>query len=323
MHAREADRIGPWIRRWGVRLRRCYEPFGRPREAREQEGPRWEVSARSETGYVREENQDRMSRARVGLGEAYVIADGMGGHNGGALAAELTVNGVQQSLATALPELTVAAAITQAFDAANSMVYERAGSGDPETEGMGSTALLLLTSGSLAYVAHVGDSRAYLYRKRELRQLTTDHTRVQRMVEAGMLSAEEGQHHPEASILERAMGHRPQVEVDIGTFELREGDGILLCSDGLSGYVDDEGIEAVLRSRATVQEVADRLVELALDRGGQDNVTVQFIQYGERTQAHTNGSYRWYRLAAGALRGLGRRVASLKNAWHQIAKAVV
>lgn len=285
-HAREA--IGPWIRRWGTRLRRCYEAIGRPREATGQ-GPRWEVSARSETGYVREENQDRMSRDRVGLGEAYVIADGMGGHNGGALAAELTVNAVQQSLAAAPPELTVAAAITRAFDEANRIVYERAGSGDPETEGMGSTALLLLTSGSLAYVAHVGDSRAYLYRERELRQLTTDHTRVQRMVDAGMLSAEEAQHHPEASIIERAMGHRPQVEVDIGrALELREGDGILLCSDGLSGYVDDEGIEAVLLSEGTVQEVADRLIELALERGGQDNVTVQFIQYGERPEAHTH-----------------------------------
>ncbi|MGH8472137.1 MAG: PP2C family protein-serine/threonine phosphatase, partial [Gammaproteobacteria bacterium] len=279
------------------------------------QGPRWEVSARSETGYVREENQDRMSRARVGLGEAYVIADGMGGHNGGAWAAEITVQGLEQSLAMAPPELTVVAAITRAFDEANRIVYERAGSGDPETEGMGSTALLLLTSGSLAYVAHVGDSRAYLYRERELRQLTTDHTRVKRMVDAGMLSAEEARHHPETSILERAMGHRPHVEVDLGpALELREGDGVLLCSDGLSGYVDDQGIEAVLRSEATVQEVADRLVELALDRGGQDNVTVQFIQYGERTQAHTNGNYRWYRLAAGALRGLRRRAARLKSA---------
>lgn len=107
IHAREAGgRIGPWIRRWGTRLRRCYEAFGRPREATGQ-SPRWEVSARSETDYVREENQDRMSRARVSLGEAYVIADGMGGHNGGALAAELTINGVQQSLAAAPPELTV------------------------------------------------------------------------------------------------------------------------------------------------------------------------------------------------------------------------
>lgn len=203
-------------------------------------------------------------------------------------------------------------------------MYERAASGDPETEGMGSTALLMLTSGSLAYVAHVGDSRAYLYRERELRQLTTDHTRVQRMVDAGMLSAEEAQHHPEASIIERAMGHRPHVEVDVGrALELREGDGILLCSDGLSGYVDDEGIETVLRSEATVQEVADRLVGLALDRGGQDNVTVQFIQYGERTQAQTNDNYRWYRLAAGALRGLRRRAARLKSAWHQIAKTIV
>ncbi|MGH9957270.1 MAG: PP2C family protein-serine/threonine phosphatase, partial [Pyrinomonadaceae bacterium] len=242
-------------------------------------------------------------------------------HNGGALAAELTVQGLQQSLAAAPPEFAVADAIKRAFDAANGMVYERASCGDPETAGMGSTAVLLLTSGSMAYVAHVGDSRAYLSRERELRRLTTDHTRVQRMVDAGMLTPNEARDHPEGSILERAMGHQPYVEVDLGpALELREGDRILLCSDGLSGYVDDNGIEAVLCSEASVQEVSDRLVGLALDTGGEDNVTVQFIQYGERTEAHPNGADRLYRLAVYALGELRRRAVRLKSAWHHTAR---
>ena len=151
---------------------------------------------------------------------------------------------------------------------------------------MGSTAVLLLISGQVAWVAHVGDSRAYLYRNRRLQQLTTDHTLVQKMVQAGMLKPEEALDHPNASVLDRAIGNKPSVEVDISDkLSLSEGDAFLLCSDGLSGYVTDPEIEAVLHSQATVQEIPERLVQLALQKGGEDNVTVQFIQYGIRKEA--------------------------------------
>lgn len=244
-----------------------------------------EVGATTETGYVRHDNQDRMSWADVPWGQLYIVADGMGGHAGGAIAAELTVQGLEKNLAAAAQTLRVENAIRETFDKTNKEVYDKAHAGNPETEGMGSTAVLLLVFGQIAKIAHVGDSRAYLYRDGKLRLLTKDHTQVQKMVDAGMLSVEEARNHPYASLLERAMGHRPTVTVDIGSdLILVADDGILLCSDGLSGYVEDREIEATIDNSLTAQEIADRLINLALQKGGEDNVTVQFIRCGKQTE---------------------------------------
>lgn len=229
-----------------------------------------------------------MSGFETRMGQVYIIADGMGGHKGGALAAELTVRGLQQHLSKTLPQLSVQQVIQAAFEQTNQTVYEKAHCGNAETEGMGSTAVLLLATGSVAHVSHVGDSRAYLYRAGRLQQLTTDHSRVQRMVAAGMLTPAEARDHPESYLLERAIGQKPSIDVEIAPeLQLKEGDGILLCTDGLCGFVDEQEIERVLRSEATVQEVTDRLVNLALAQGGHDNVTVQFIQYGWRREARS------------------------------------
>jgi protein phosphatase len=237
-----------------------------------------------------------MSRVLVGLGEVFVIADGMGGHKGGALAAELTVKGIEESLRSAPSDLDIGEAIKHALAEANELVYKQANSGDPETQCMGSTATILLVKRLTVYVGHVGDSRAYLYREGKLQPLTKDHSRVQRMIDAGMLTQVEARDHPEASMLERAIGQRPDIEVEIApAFTLKEGDAIMLCSDGLTGYVNDDAIEALLRSKATVQELPDRLIRLALDKGGHDNVTVQYIQYGQRREsAPTNKPWRCY-----------------------------
>ncbi len=259
-----------------------------------------EVGALSETGYVREENQDRMSGIHVGLGQAYIVADGMGGHKGGAMAATLTVEGLQRHLNETAAGVDVEGAIKFAFEKTNKTVYERAHSGDSETEEMGSTAVLFLISGRVARVAHVGDSRAYLYRKGELRPLTKDHTKVQKMMDAGMLTAEEARDHPDASVLDRAIGNQPDIDVDIGPIlELKDGDSILLCSDGLSGYADDADIESVLRSDSTVQEIPGDLFALALEKGSDDNVTIQYIQYGERSDVRAPQHTRrlWYGVA--------------------------
>ena len=244
-----------------------------------------EVGARSETGYVRSENQDRMSGTHVPLGRLYIVADGMGGHKGGATAAELTVRGLQQHLTHVGTALSVVDAIRTAFSKTNETIYQQGHAGDPVTAGMGSTAVLLLITGPHAYIAHVGDSRAYLYRSGLLQSVTTDHTRVQKMVNAGMITEAEARAHADAGVLERAMGNKPSVDVDIREkLSLTNVDGILLCSDGLSGYVSDQEIQAVLQSSSTAQEIPDRLVELALQKGGVDNVTVQFIQYGQRRE---------------------------------------
>ena len=243
---------------------------------------RLEVGALSETGYTREENQDRMSGARVPLGHLYIVADGMGGHKGGALAAQMAVEELQRYIGHAAAGESANAVIEGAFKAANDAVYKRSNSGDTAVAGMGTTAVLALILGRVAKLAHVGDSRAYLFRNHRLAQLTTDHTIVQRMIEAGMLRPDEAADHPQSSVLERAIGSAPTVGVDIRDHQLEEGDALLLCSDGLSGYVGADKIEAVLRSDGPVQDTTLNLVRLALEAGGRDNVTVQLIRYGAR-----------------------------------------
>lgn len=245
----------------------------------------YKIAVRTDIGRTRDENQDRMSSAAVKLGQLYIVADGMGGHKGGALAAQLTVDGLAKHLGEFSSDVPVEDALHQAFNKTNHTVYEQAHAGESETEGMGSTAVLALISGNEVHIAHVGDSRAYLFHQGQLRCLTTDHTRVQKMLDAGILNLEQARDHPDASVLERAIGNRPTVEADIETkLVLKEGDALLLCSDGLSGYVDNNEIEKVLRSETSFQKVVDRLVDLALDRGTEDNITVQFIQYGARTE---------------------------------------
>lgn len=242
---------------------------------------KWSVGARSETGYVRDENQDRMTWVRAPFGDVFVVSDGMGGHSGGALAAELTVQTLQQHLSAVNLTSSLATVVKGAFEAANQVVHERGHSGDAQTAGMGATAVALLVTGSRVMAAHVGDSRAYLFsRTGELRRLTKDHSRVQRMVDAGMLTPAEAERHPDASILERAIGRSPSVEVEISSWlRLRDEDQLLLCSDGLCGYVGDPEIAAVLGNHQNPQQGADQLVNLALEKGGEDNITVQLIRY--------------------------------------------
>jgi len=243
------------------------------------------VGARSETGYVRDENQDRMGWSRAPFGDVYIVSDGMGGMGDGALAAELTVQALQRHLGAV--RFARRNSVRRAFAAANEAVYARAHGEGGGTPGMGATAVAVLLRNASIMVAHVGDSRAYLLdRAGQCQRLTKDHSLVQRLVDRGVLSPAQAQTHPDAGVIERAVGHAPGVEVDISPWlPLRHGDRILVCSDGLCGYAQDAEIAAVLRAHVNPQEAADRLVELALAKGGEDNITVQVIRY-ESGRAH-------------------------------------
>jgi serine/threonine protein phosphatase PrpC len=242
----------------------------------------WLLGARSETGYVRSVNEDRMAWAPTAFGHVLVLADGMGGYQGGAQAAEITVQTLKDSL-SAIPAGSgrFGDQIRKAFVAANREVFSRRNPDDPKTREMGATGLALVTCGARAMVAHVGDSRAYLWRRGSaLRQLTTDHTLVQSMVDTGILTPGEAAAHPDASVLDRAIGHQSAVQADVSDWiDLQPGDTLLLCSDGLCGYVSDADIEAVLRADDDPQSATDSLVECALKAGGHDNVTVQLARY--------------------------------------------
>jgi protein phosphatase len=262
----------------------------------------WQVGELSEKGPVRDENQDRMCSERVGLGRLHIVADGMGGHKGGAMAAQLTVDGLRRELDQAPPTAPVPPLLQRAFERANEEVYRLAHSGDPETQGMGSTGVLVLICDRTAYIAHVGDSRAYLFRKGRLRRMTKDHTRAQRMVDAAILTPEQALNHPSASVLERAVGIKSAVEADLTQVRpVKKGDAFLLCSDGLSGSVSDEEIEEVLKKNLPLVDTPKRLVDLALEKGSKDNITVQYFQYGQIKPGRLAKILRWTAVAAAAV----------------------
>lgn len=219
-----------------------------------------------------------MSWTRSLWGDVFVVCDGMGGHRGGGRAAEITLQALQRELvAIDANSQRFGDAVRHAFELANGAVRERRDPFDPETREMGSTAVAAISDGRRLMVAHAGDSRAYLFRRhRGLRRLTRDHSRVQTLMDAGRLAAIDAPDHPQANLLDRAIGLESTVEVDTTDWlPLEHGDQLLLCTDGLSAFVPDATIEAVLRSSRDPQDAADRLVEDALAAGGHDNVTVQ------------------------------------------------
>ncbi|MEP7340902.1 MAG: protein phosphatase 2C domain-containing protein, partial [Acidobacteriota bacterium] len=220
------------------------------------------VGAKSHTGLVRTENQDRMGRFPSPYGELFIVADGMGGHQGGALAAAMTTDGFEKYLRLLSPNLSPHDALQQAAQQINAEIYRVANSGDPSTAKMGSTVVLALVNGSQALIGHAGDSRAYLVRQGRLTRLTKDHSAVQKMIDHNMLTEAEARDHPDASIINRAFGQTPELELEISApLAIARGDGLLLCSDGLCGYVDDSVIESAVGRYEDAQKIADALID--------------------------------------------------------------
>ncbi|HPC82192.1 MAG TPA: protein phosphatase 2C domain-containing protein [Thermoanaerobaculaceae bacterium] len=245
------------------------------------------VGALSHIGLVRRENQDRMGRFRTPQAEVFVVADGMGGHKGGAQAAAMVLEGLEKALRARPQPRSIRAALRAAASEVNSAVCAAATSGDPTTDHMGSTAVLLVVRGREVLVGHLGDSRAYLWRGGRLRQLTRDHTWVQQLVDQNLLTEEEARHHPEASVLAHAFGRQSELAIALSpALAIRRGDAVLLCSDGLSGYVEADEIAAILASHEDPQRATEALVEAALATGGHDNITVQLIVFTDPPRWH-------------------------------------
>jgi serine/threonine protein phosphatase PrpC len=246
------------------------------------------VGAVSETGQ-REQNQDRMSGFNSPFGAVYLVADGMGGHKGGAEASRMVADAFSRHLMNAPASSPPQDALTLAVRLANLEVLEKGRSGNPEFEGMGSTVVIALIQqssiGMELITAHVGDSRIYLRRNDKLTQLTKDHTQVQWLIDANALDEASARNHPDASVLTRAMGHSTDLQVDIsGPIPLLEGDIVLLCSDGLSGFANAEDIDRTVAQNPDPTKCADKLVQLALASGSNDNITVQILRIGNAAQ---------------------------------------
>lgn len=241
------------------------------------------VGARSDVGRVRDGNEDSyLVQAPI-----YVVADGMGGHVAGDVASRIAVETISSMANDGTADEP--AGLESAVKAANKAIWEKAHE-DQSLRGMGTTCTLVLVGESEVHLAHVGDSRAYLLRAGELSQISDDHTLVGRMVKEGRLSPEEAEHHPQRNIITRVLGVDQDVEVDITSIPVQEGDTILICSDGLSSMVESDAIRDVLVGTKDPQRAADDLIDLANDAGGEDNITAVVLAFDGNNNAVGNAA---------------------------------
>jgi len=249
--------------------------------------------AATDVGKVRDHNEDNyLIDKKLSL---FVVADGMGGHAAGEVASRLAVESIERHMAGApqADQTAPSEVSTQTFDAglpaparkvitairmANQEIV-RSVRHDASMRGMGTTVVLAYIQGRRAYIGSVGDSRAYLVRDDEITQLTDDHTFVNEQVRAGTLTPAEARRHPARNILTRAVGSSEEVDADVVEHDLEAGDLILLCSDGLTTMIEDDDIlEVVRRNGGDPQRACRALIDLANDRGGDDNITAVLIQ---------------------------------------------
>ncbi len=246
---------------------------------------RYKVSTahRSDKGRERDENQDTCAYIcdeRSGT-HLLVVADGVGGTACGQVASQLAVQAIRQSFFSHDgPGLSINDRINLAINEANRVILERA-ERDRHCRGMGSTCAVLVISDDNAYLGHAGDSRIYLVRDGRIIQLTRDHSRVQRMLDDGLITEEEAAGHPDRNWLDRALGLREEIkpEIKLDPIALCEKDAFLVCTDGLTTLVRDEEIFKILR-HTPVAAACDALVALANERGGHDNITVAIARIG-------------------------------------------
>jgi PPM family protein phosphatase len=234
-------------------------------------------AGRTDVGRVRSANEDAFH-----LGDSvFAVADGMGGHVAGEVASTTALEPIAKLDGHVFSDATEATtALRDAVIAANRAVVDKA-AGDPNYRGMGTTLTAVMIEGRRAHIAHVGDSRAYLLREGSFSQLTNDHTLVQRLIEEGRLTREEAARHPQRSVITRAIGVDAEVEVDAMALELEPGDVMLLCSDGLTGPVEDDAILSLLSTDEPIGDVADALIEAANEAGGPDNITAVVLRFEE------------------------------------------
>jgi PPM family protein phosphatase len=249
------------------------------------------VAARGQTdvGQKRDHNEDSfLVDEALGL---FVVADGMGGHAGGGTASRIAVETIRDHLRQAqgpggtafeggvpLEQSPLRELLRSSVEDACLSIY-RAAQGDPSLAGMGTTVTAVLLAGSNAFVAHVGDSRCYLVRGANIYQVSEDHSLVNEQLKAGAITADEARHSRFKNIITRSVGFEADVAVDMMGVEVEAGDRLLLCCDGLTNLVEDPEILDVV-GEASLDEAPGRLIDLANERGGDDNITVIVVHVG-------------------------------------------
>ena len=237
-----------------------------------------DFTAKTDAGRRRRRNED----ALVCNPPLFAVADGMGGPRAGEVASGLAAAALKANESGGAGEDRVVALIQEA----NRRVFERS-SEDENVSGMGTTMTVALVDDGSVVIGHVGDSRAYLARDGALEQLTEDHSLVAELVRGGKLSPEEAVHHPQRSVITRALGTDPDVDADTFTVQAHNGDVFLLCSDGLTTMVSDETILRVLEEHRSLERSAEELVKLANKAGGEDNITIVAFGLTDEPEEHT------------------------------------
>ena len=242
-----------------------------------------DIGQKTDVGRVREANEDALLTLPRPAGAAdrwlVAVADGMGGHKAGEVASALAVEALRASAEGAGAETMSNRFLTAAVELANRNIWNAAAD-DVEKEGMGTTLVCAVVSadGAVA-IANVGDSRAYLVTDASARLVTIDHTWVNQQVLDGQLSESEARMSPYRNLLTRSLGSTPRVQADLfEDVQLEPGHALVLVSDGVSGYLDEVDVAAIVRSSESAQEAADRLVTEAVERGGADNATAVVVR---------------------------------------------
>jgi len=262
---------------------------------------RLDVAQLTDVGRKRPHNEDNMAyvipkdpQVMTKKGALFIVADGMGGHAAGEVASEIAVDTVSYAYYQEDNE-DIAVSLMHAIKRANTLIHQRAAE-NMLRSGMGTTCVAGVLRGGTAYIANVGDSRTYLVRNGQVRQISQDHSWVAEQVRAGLLTEEQARSHAQRNVITRCLGTQADVEVDIFAEELQEGDSFILCSDGLSGFVSDDDLRAII-NQYVPQESVYHLVERANENGGPDNITAIVVRVQEvgwespaaRRNGHANG----------------------------------
>ncbi|MBA3853743.1 MAG: serine/threonine protein phosphatase [Gemmatimonas sp.] len=237
------------------------------------------VGAGTDVGRIRQGNEDNFFAEADERRGVFVVADGMGGHAAGEVASEMAVTIVSRHLLglTSVRDTAAADLVAKSLQEANRAIFERM-LAESDKQGMGTTASVMVLSDHGYLIGQIGDSRVYLYRDGALTQITKDHSYVQEQVDAGLLTPEQARYHPYSNVITRCVGASDEVEADIYSGDARVGDVFLLCSDGLTGMVDDRRLAQLLMARSGPGRIVDSLIAEANGRGGLDNITAIVVQ---------------------------------------------
>lgn len=231
----------------------------------------------SDVGRKRTVNEDYYGSFSGKFGNLIIVCDGMGGHKGGATASRLAVETIKLHFEQLNEKFNPKEELKKALDKSNENILQKAAESE-ELKEMGSTAVVLLIKDNFAYYAHIGDSRIYLIRKNKIYQLTKDHSLVQQLIDSGIIDEEAAKNHPQKNVITRSLGaegkNQPEIAEPISIFK---NDIFILCTDGLTAYLSDEELQKIA-SENDVQNACKTMIDLANERGGKDNITVQIIK---------------------------------------------